>query len=212
VEDWLGRWEFLRFYLAAIVVGSVVHAARVCLFVDPQWWSYSTVVGASGAVTAVVILFVCKFPQVKLLLFFAIPVPAWLVGVIVIGQDMLGHGGVQLNPFGSTQAATQVAYDVHLAGAAFAAIYFFSGLNFGRLLPGGWGSLVERAARPLRSRPNLRVHTPATDDMDDNSYRDLDEEADRILAKVGSQGESSLTAAERRVLEDYSRRMRQKHR
>jgi hypothetical protein len=43
-------------------------------------------------------------------------------------------------------------------------------------------------------------------------YEDLDAEADRLLAKVSSQGEASLTPDERRTLEAYSRRMRQKRR
>lgn len=211
VEEFLGRWEFLRFYLIAIVVGAVVHTARVCLFVDPQFWNVR-LMGASGAVTAVIILFVCRFPQVKLLLFFAIPVPAWFVGLLVVGLDLMGNGGIFLNPFADTKDSAQVAYDVHLAGAAFACIYYFTGMNFGRMLPSRWGGMADRVAKALRVRPNLRVHAPADDDLSDEQYRDLDEEADRILAKVGSQGESSLTPAERRVLEDYSRRMRQKHR
>jgi membrane associated rhomboid family serine protease len=212
VEQYLGRWEFLRFYLIAIVVGNVVHAARICLFVDPQFWGSLSLVGASGAVTAVVILFVCRFPHVKLLLFFAIPVPAWLVGLLIVGQDMLGNGGIFLNPFADSADATRVAYDVHLAGAGFACLYYFLGINFGNWWPSQWGGIASSAAGALRKRPNLRVHQPTDPELDEEQYRDLDEEADRILAKLGTQGENSLTPAERRVLEDYSRRMRQKHR
>ena len=43
-------------------------------------------------------------------------------------------------------------------------------------------------------------------------YRDLDAKADRLVEKVHEEGETSLTNEERRILEDYSRRMRQKHR
>jgi hypothetical protein len=43
-------------------------------------------------------------------------------------------------------------------------------------------------------------------------YEDLDAEADRVLAKLGAEGEASLTPSERRTLEAYSRRMRQKRR
>ena len=208
VEESLGRWEFLRFYLVAIVLGSIVHAVRVCLFVDHEWWSHAIGLGASGGVVAVIILFVCKFPHVRMLF----GVPAWVMGLIVVALDMLGHGGVLLNPFGSDQRAATVAYDVHLTGAAFALAYFFGGMNFGRWLPSQWGSVAAKASQALRPRPKLQVHSPAEDDFDDNEYRDLDEQADRILAKVGAQGESSLSAKERRILEDYSRRMRQKHR
>ena len=36
--------------------------------------------------------------------------------------------------------------------------------------------------------------------------------ADRILDKVHQHGADSITPAERKILEEYSRRMRQKHR
>ena len=39
-----------------------------------------------------------------------------------------------------------------------------------------------------------------------------DAEADRILDKVAREGMDSLSRKERRILENYSRRMRQKHR
>ena len=89
-----------------------------------------------------------------------------------------------------------------LAGFGFAAAYYFGRWNLGRVLP-------DRLAIPrdvLRRGPKLRVHAP------DDYYRNLDEEADRILDKVHRSGQESLTPKERRTLENYSRRMRQKHR
>jgi hypothetical protein len=52
----------------------------------------------------------------------------------------------------------------------------------------------------------LKLHDPET------YYHDLDSEADALLAKIHRLGEDSLTHEERKKLEDYSRRMRQKHR
>jgi hypothetical protein len=130
-----------------------------------------------------------------LLLFFAIPMPAWLFGVLLVASDMLG----------TQRPGDGVAYDVHLVGAAFALGYWYFGWNFGRL-PGA-AKLSRMLAQPtkwLAPRPDLRVHDP------EEYYDDLDAEADRILAKLSHEGESSLTPQERRVLEDYSRRMRQK--
>jgi hypothetical protein len=76
------------------------------------------------------------------------------------------------------------------------------GLNLGKLVTGGM-SLPK-----LLSRPRLRVLDPG----EDKRYHDLDEQADRILAKLHREGEGSLTAKERRLLEAYSRRVRQKRR
>lgn len=222
VERLLGRWEFLRFYLTAIVVGCVVHLARVYLTVpevlgpngaaalNPMVNPWAVpLLGASAGVTATVMLFIFNFPKVKLLLFFAIPVPAWLVGVLVVVSDMMG-AGLFKSIFGDGVMSANVAYDAHLAGALFALAYFFFKLNFGHLLPGGgtpgdWSKIFQR-------RPNLRVHAPDEDRTDNSRHSEEDAEADRILIKIDREGIESLTPRERKIMDDYSRRMQQKHR
>jgi len=196
VEAVYGSRETLRFYLVAIVLGSVSQALREYLFVPPEYWARCW--GASGAVTAVIMLFVCHFPRQTLLLFLVIPVPAWLAGILVIGINVFGFSGMEL-PIGNEQA--RVAYDVHLVGAVFALCYFWFGWNLGRLMPdaltrGKW----------FQATPRLRVHEP------DDDRTDKDAAADELLEKVNQHGIDSLTARERQLLEDYSRRMRQKHR
>jgi membrane associated rhomboid family serine protease len=202
LEERYGPREFLRFYLIAIVLGFVVWSARAYFLTDPvkvpgvdNYLSWGTCLGASGGVTATIILFCLLFPRATLLLFFAIPMPAWLFGVLLVASDMLG----------TQMPEDRVAYDVHLVGAAFALGYWYFGWNFGRL-PGAarLSRMLSQPTKWLSPRPDLRVHDP------EEYYDDLDAEADRILAKLSHEGESSLTPQERRVLEDYSRRMRQK--
>jgi hypothetical protein len=114
-------------------------------------------------------------------------------------------------------ARGNVAFQVHLAGAAFAAAYYLLGWNFGGLLPGGGANF----RRWFQRKPRLRVHSGAEDAGPftsgraagaDDAYDDLDRRADDVLRKLHETGEESLTAKERRLLEEYSRRMRQKHR
>jgi membrane associated rhomboid family serine protease len=191
LEQKLGRWEFLRFYLLAIVIGNVAWAAREYVFMPPNQWA--PLLGASGGVTAVLILFAVTYPQQRVLLFFAIPAPAWTLCVLV----------VLINVFGANSAAepgaSRVAYDVHLVGAAFGFLYHHFGWNFGRLLGG-------LSLSSLASARKLRIHDPDSN----GRYAKLDEQADQILAKLHREGEGSLTAKERRLLEAYSRRMQQK--
>jgi len=200
VELKYGSWEFLRFYLLAVVSSSVLGAVETWLRLPAdlpqQLWPYT--MGASGAVTAVVMLFIFNFPRSTLLLWF-IPVPAWLAGILIVGMNLLGTRGVTV-PGVTGTAGPQIAFGVHLAGAAFAAAYYFLGINFSRwttsfrwLSPANW-----------KSRPQLRVHKP------DDQYQDLDEECDRLLDKVKQHGIDSLTSKERQKLEAYSRRMQQK--
>ncbi len=194
VEDVYGRKEFLRIYLSALTLGSVVWCLREYLQVGPVY--EPSLVGASGAVTAVVLLFVFQFPKRTILLFMVLPVPAWVLGVIIIGGNL--SGVIDKSPTGN------VAFDVHLVGAAFAACYYYLGWNFGRWVPRpGW---LRRPTFRLRRRPPLKIHDPG------EPRGPQDDEADRILAKVSREGLDRLTADERRILEDYSRRMRAKYR
>lgn len=200
IELRLGRVEFLWFYLT-----SIVFAGLVWLGLENAWlWGTEagrvweqlhspSMYGASGGVTAVFMLFVLYYPRRTLYVYGLFALPAWVIGAIVIGQDLLralsGQSG-------------NVAWQAHLGGAAFALLYLRLGGRLSRLAPAGW----RWPWQTLGQRARLRIHRPEID-------RDtLDAEADRILEKVHRQGEQSLSGRERRILEQYSRQMREKRR
>lgn len=196
VELIYGRKEFLRFYLVALVVGSIVWALRNQLWGAAPQGQEHVLLGASGAVTAVVLMFVLQHPTRTILLMFVLPVPAWVMGVLIIGGDLM--------QMMSSTGQRSIAFDVHLVGATFAILYFRLGWNLGRWIPElPW---LRGSARPWKRKPRLRVHDPGEDGSEQ------DEVADQLLIKVSREGMESLTAQERRILEAYSRRMRQKHR
>src|SRR5205807_5684432 len=89
VEDLYGPREFLLFYLASAFLGGVAFvAARLLGF--PGTLS----LGASGAVTAVLVLCAIHYPTRIIYLFFLIPVPIWLFVVFSVAMDaftLLGH-------------------------------------------------------------------------------------------------------------------------
>jgi membrane associated rhomboid family serine protease len=186
IERKFGPQEFLRFYLVAIVLGSVVWSVT-------RLGSEATMLGASGAVTAVVIAYCRLYPKRTLLLMMVVPVPAWLVGVLI----------VVLNLVGSRHGDAGIAYEVHLVGAAFGFFYCKFGWNLGRLMPFNFS--LGAALKTVKSRPKLRIHDPG------QQGQSPDAEADRVLDKMHRLGADQLTESERRVLEEYSRRMRQKH-
>ena len=190
LESRYGRWEFLRFYLISMVLGFVVWSATHHFLtpLDPRVPCF----GASGGVTAATILFCLLYPRATILASFLFPVPAWLMGIVIVLSNM----------FGSSE---HVAYDVHLVGATFALAYWYFGWNFGRL-PGlqSVSRILSARKKWFAPRPPLKVHDP------EHYYDDLDAEADRLLEKVAQHGLTSLTNQERRTLEDYSRRTRQK--
>lgn len=197
-ERWGGR-GLLRYYLLSIVFCGLVWSARHFFLIgDEKGWC----VGASGGVTAVIILFCLYYPQARVFLMF-LPLPAWAAGLLIV---LMNVAGIDFKPAGPDTPET--AFDAHLAGAAFAVAVWALKIDFGRWklfnIPGGWLRYIKGW---FKSRPDLRVHSEAAyQDEDDN----LEAEGDRILAKISTQGDASLTAKERRTLEQYSRLMRDK--
>ena len=186
VEDLYGPKEFLRLYLVMLVLGSLLWAAGNALLRMPDGGS---LMGASGAVVGMLILFVFHFPRQTILFMFVLPMPAWLFGVLLVAGDLYG---AIYRPEGSS-----IAYTVHLTGAAFAFLYH----RFGWRLSGLVGP---RLSWPrFRRRPKLRIHAPEQPEERPNA--DLTAEVDRILEKISRSGEASLTRKERRVLEEASR-------
>ncbi len=193
IEQRYGKREFLRLYLALIVFSGLIWASVALLRgVPPQ----VGVVGASGAVVGVVLLFALNYPRQTVYLYMLFPVPAWVIGVVIVLADLYGA----LNP----ARGMHIAVEAHLAGAALAILYWRFGWNFTRLTDKlALGKLFER-------RPRLKVHRP--DDAPGDQDAAAGDEIDRILEKIHREGEASLTRRERRTLQDASRRFQEKHR
>ncbi|WP_425618702.1 rhomboid family intramembrane serine protease [Anatilimnocola sp. NA78] len=199
LEEKQGGAYLVRYYVSAIILCGLVWSARHFFLLNES----GPLVGASGGVTAVIILFCLKNPRATMLDKVLIPVPAWVLGVLIVAADLFG---VQM---GAKQPGERVAFDVHLTGAAFAVLVWALRLNFGRGTfldtPGRW---IKNVQGWFKRRPALRVHSETHESDDDDDA--LEREGDRILAKISQHGDGSLTAKERRTLEQYSRLMRAK--
>lgn len=191
VEEKYGRYEFLRIYLVSIVWCGIAWTISNVINGDRN----SILVGASGGVTTIALLFVFSFPHAVLRIWGIIPIRAWMFGILLVGGNLVGTSQIYIN------GKTHVAYDVHLFGAAFAAAYFFSKWNIGKL--GAWWNKLSTYIPFRKSR--LKLHRPA---QDNNASSRAQREADRILEKIHRDGQESLTSRERRFLEDYSRTVR----
>jgi membrane associated rhomboid family serine protease len=185
VAERLGRYEFLRFYLTAIVVSAFAFVAWCLLFQGGKG-----IVGASGAVSAVFILFVFWYPNQKLLVWGILPVPAWILGLLLVGGDFLR----------AFDKNSMIAWQAHLGGAAFAASYFYFGWHLGWM-----GRLTEKMPKP---KGKLNVYDPDAEEARPSKADKIKEEGDRILRKISEEGEASLTRRERKTLEQYSRELR----
>jgi hypothetical protein len=131
----------------------------------------------------VLILFAMNYPHQTVLFMFIIPMPMWLLAVILVVMDAYGALGRSGN----------VAFTAHLGGAAFGYLYYRGRWQISRWIPSGnWVSHL----RP--GGPKLRVHDP--DEADE-----IDRRVNEILKKINDHGEKSLTWRERRFMQKASR-------
>lgn len=219
MEGMYGRREFTAMYITAAIVSNLCWAG-VDLAVGN---GLGQELGASGAVWAVIALYTLYYPNREIYLFGIIPLPMWLLATLYLGIDLLSLIG-QIRG----QSTAPVAFAAHLGGAGYGALYKMYDLRWSRLL----------AMLPLPKRgPTLRIARPDTYDADldyglgsggsrsvtaspasrpsptviqGSNEEILEARVDEILAKIASQGRSSLTEEENRLLQEASRRARAK--
>ncbi|OAI46242.1 hypothetical protein AYO44_11735 [Planctomycetaceae bacterium SCGC AG-212-F19] len=194
VEDIYGHKEFLAMYLMAAVASSVVFVIGYELGVHG-----GLAYGASGAVTAVMLICACHDPHRTILLFWLVPVPIWLFVAFEVGKDffsLLGAGG-----------GGNVAFTAHLGGAAFGFLYYRFQWRVSTWMPDVKSWFKPRSRAPLRvyreeeatSEPPVSVGAPAVASSGDVDEQ-LEAKLDAVLAKVSQHGKESLTDSERQIL------------
>ncbi len=189
VEEDYGPREFLAFYLVSAVLSSIVFVAAAEVGLHGK-----LALGASGAVTAVMVLFALHYPRQIIYLFFVVPVPIWGLVVFMVAKDAL-------NLFGRPEG-NNIASSAHLGGAAFGFAYYKAHLTLT-----GWLSSV-RGWRRRRASPSLRIYRedePAAPvavaaTANQSELARLREEVDLILEKISLVGKDNLTEHERQVL------------
>ncbi len=184
LEARYGGREFLLFYLGAVLSGGLA----ITLY--DVFAEGGLTIGASAGTVAVIVLFALLYPKREVLLYFAIPVPMWLVGAFIVGMDIMRAFG---------KGDPSVSFQGHLGGAAFAVLYFSQGLRLSDWLPRDW------SLSSLKPKPRLRVHQEGDEAEDNDPAAVLAAEVDRILGKINEQGQGSLTSKEKRLLERASR-------
>lgn len=110
VEDALGHFRFLIFYLLCAVAGAALHG-----FVDPS--SQVPLIGASGAIAGVVVAYLILHPKVKVwvlvLMRLPLKIPAWIPIALWIALQfvMFAAGGED-----------QVSWAAHVGGIVAGAV------------------------------------------------------------------------------------------
>jgi membrane associated rhomboid family serine protease len=206
MESLYGNRDFIAFY-----VGAALFSTLIWVVLDALAGGQHIMIGASGAVMAVVMLYTLYYPRREVLLLF-IPMPMWLLLVIFLFYPLLPL------PRGET---TQVALEAHLAGAGFAVAFKQFDLRLSRLIAGRAFRPKLRIFSPVRreqsrsrspspSRSAASVGAPgkSSGSVSVLPEEQLDKRLDEVLAKIAREGRGGLTDEELRVLQEASRRAR----
>lgn len=116
LEQALGTSRFIKFYLVAAVISSFSHAVvSAWLLNEPDL----SALGASGAISGILLLFSLLFPKERIYLLGIIPMRVAWAAVLIIGLDLWGlmaqAGG----------GGTLIGHGAHLGGALTGILYYF---------------------------------------------------------------------------------------
>ena len=213
LEQVWGTRAFVQFYLWCGLGGSIAH-----LLFAPN----SAVVGASGAISGVLVAYALHWPDDEVFLFGIIPVKSrWLI-VGMIGMNII----FALSP------GSGIDWTAHLGGMGFGwvflKLYSFGGLDRVK----GWVSSVPDEPEDMpravpRTRSSMRDRARGVDEVVTRSNavvlregkplqhvpkqetpKEYAARVNFVLDKISQQGMESLTREERLLLEDMSRKLR----
>jgi len=213
LEHVWGTRTFVQFYLWCGVGGALAHL----IFAQ-----HSAVIGASGAISGVLVAYALRWPDEEVYLFGMIPMKSrWLIAAM-IGMNII----FALSP------GSGIDWTAHLGGMAFGWLFLKLSSLGGLTRVRGWVSAapeesedmpraVPRNRSPIRdqarsvdevvARSNavvLRESKPLQHVPREESPKEYAAKVNRVLDKISQHGLESLTREEKRLLEEMSRKLR----
>ncbi|MGF1583081.1 MAG: rhomboid family intramembrane serine protease [Gemmataceae bacterium] len=204
LEGLYGSKEFLTFYLVAALAGSIGYM----LYPGVYYWSHGMLnnappaLGASGAVTGVMVLYAFHFPKRVIYLFFVLPVPIWLFVGFQVLQD------IYLFALETRGRPSGIGVTAHLGGALLGFLYYKYQMRLSPLL-------TQFRLPAMKRRPKLKVVHIDKEEVGRMSPvsgfdEQLEAKVDAVLEKIQKYGKESLTAHERTILEQASQVYKQR--
>ncbi|HEX6135107.1 MAG TPA: rhomboid family intramembrane serine protease [Longimicrobiales bacterium] len=192
LEQRWGSTQFIKYYFICGLGG----AALSFLFAP-----MSPIIGASAAVYGVMLAFAMSWPDAPIYIWGILPVKAkYLVAVLAVFSILS-----MVQPSGGN-----IAHAAHLGGFAAGFLYLRLGSPGGGM--GGLRRMLNkrrlRVVTPDDTARKPTVSRPATARRRGGEEEKLLDELDRVLEKISTQGMSSLTPQERKLLDEVSRRYR----
>jgi rhomboid family protein len=213
LEHAWGTRAFVQFYLWCGLGGAVAHL----LFAQ-----HSAVIGASGAISGVLVAYALHWPDDEVYLFGVIPMKSrWLIAAMIA-----------MNIIFALSPSSGIDWTAHVGGMGFGwlflKLYSLGGLDRVR----GWVSSVPDESEEMpravpRRRSSMRDRGRSVDEVVARSNavvlrerkplqhvpkqetpQEYATRVNQVLDKISQQGIGSLSRDERRLLEDMSRKLR----
>ena len=194
VEEQLGPRNFLVIYFGAGIGGALIN------LVFSPFFPATVTIGASGAVFGMMVAFAMLFPRIPIMLLFFPPIQARFLVAGLIAIDLL-----------FISAGDNVARIVHLGGALWGYILlklYLQGYHYDIWIE-QWKQRFKskkpaQTTRPASEGPGRRSMRKVTDAEIVEEYSQ--DELDRILDKISKSGYEGLTAEEKRLLFELSKK------
>lgn len=213
LEALWGAKSFALFYIWCGLGGAAFHAA---------FGGGSPMIGASAAIYGTMLAYALQWPKDEIYLFAVLPMRVLTLVALIVALDL----------FRAVAGGGSTAYFAHLGGVAFAFLYLKKPPQMSveqlrqRVSPApDVGDDISPRAAPRTSRSRNRdevdeivaqskavvdKRAPRADSAKSHapSGDSHAEELDRVLDKISRHGLNSLTPAEKRLLEETSRQLR----
>lgn len=213
LEHIWGTRSFVQFYLWCGLGGAVAHLVFA---------QHSAVIGASGAISGVLVAYALRWPDEEVYLFGIIPMKSrWLIAAMIA-----------MNVVFALSPSSRIDWTAHVGGMTFGwlalKVWSLGGLTRVR----GWVSAAPEDPEDMpravpRNRPPLRDQARGVDEIvarsnaiilresrplqhvpAQESSKEYAAKVNRVLDKISRHGMESLTRDERRLLEEMSRKLR----
>ncbi|MGI8401170.1 MAG: rhomboid family intramembrane serine protease, partial [Gemmatimonadaceae bacterium] len=208
-----GSRTFLQFYLWCGLGGAIAHLIFA---------RHTAVIGASGAISGVLVAYALRWPDEEVYLFGVIPMKSrWLIAAM-IGMNII----FALSP------SSGIDWTAHVGGMAFGWLVLKLSSIGGLTRVRGWVSSVPEESEDMpravpRKRPPMQDRARGVDEVvarsnaivlreskplqhvpRQESTKEYAARVNSVLDKISQQGIDSLTRDERRLLEEMSRKLR----
>jgi membrane associated rhomboid family serine protease len=213
LEHVWGTGPFVRFYLWCGIGGAIAHL----IFAQ-----HTAVIGASGAISGVLVAYALRWPDEEVYIFGVIPMKSrWLI-LAMLGMNII----FALSP------SSGIDWTAHVGGMGFGWLLLKLSSIGGLTRVRGWVSALPEESEDMpravpRNRSPMRepmrgvdevvqrskavalreakpvVHVPRKE-----SAKEYAAKVNRVLDKISQHGMESLTTDEKRLLEEMSRKLR----